>query len=88
MTSAFEAAAVVFQLADDTGMPLDLAVPAPLLGVGAEVAEVGELVAQDRQVLRAGNKVVIGLADVCGGAGAGGEVPGAVAVGHAGLEEL
>jgi hypothetical protein len=31
----FEAAAVVFQRADDTAVPLGLAVPAALLGVGA-----------------------------------------------------
>jgi hypothetical protein len=33
----FEAAAVVFERADDTAVPFDLSVPAAVLGVGAQL---------------------------------------------------
>src|SRR3954447_12056702 len=86
--SGFESVAVGFERVDDAAVSFGLVGPAALLGVGVELADVGELVAQDGQVFGAGYKVVAGLADVGVGAGTSGQVSGAVAVREPGLEEL
>ena len=53
---------MAFQRGDDTAVPFDFAVPAALFGVGAELAQVGELVVQDGEVFEVRDEVVAGLA--------------------------
>jgi len=70
------------------GVASGLAGPAPLVGVGSELVDVGELGAQSRNELGPGNEVVAGLADVGVGAGLSGQVRRAVAGGDPGLQVL
>ncbi len=69
-------------------MPGDFGVPAAFGCVVAERGGVGELGLELRDELRGGDVVVALLADVGVGAGLGGELAGAVAVGDPGFEHL
>src|SRR6266581_6921319 len=86
--SAVKSVEVVGESAGDSGVPDGIAVPAASPGVGLQVLDVGELGLDCVCEFGAGDKVVAGLADVGVGAGAGDLVPGAVAVGDAGLEHF
>jgi hypothetical protein len=79
---------VVLECVGHPGVASGLAGPAPLVGVGSELVDVGKLGAQGRNELGPGNEVVAGLADVGVGAGLSGQVPRAVAGGDPGLQVL
>ena len=73
---------------DELLVPVDLAVPAALVGVIAEGVDVGELFLKCGSELGGGDVVVAVFADVGVGAGVGGEVAAAVAVRDPGLEHV
>jgi len=79
---------VALDAGDDAGVAGDFGVPASRLGVVSERLDVDELGLELGQELGGGDEVVALLADVGIGAGLGGQMPGAVAVGDAGLEQL
>jgi hypothetical protein len=79
---------VLFEAGDDTAVAVDLVGRSALVGVVTEDGDVGELVGEGGSELVAGCEVVALFADVRVGAGSGGEVSAALAVGDAGLDHL
>jgi transposase len=86
--SGGEAVEVAFEAGDDPLVAGGLGGPASGFSVVAELADVGELGFDYRGEVGGGDVVGAGLTDVGVGAGFGGEIAGAVAVGDAGLEHL
>lgn len=81
MWRSFESPEVLLHAGDHSFVAGDVVVPAAFRSVVAQRHDVGELVTDDRLELRAGDEVVALLADVGVGAGAGGLLARAVAVG-------
>ena len=83
-----ESLEVVFEAGDDSFVSGGFGGPASFGGVVAQGADVGELGGDGWRELDGWGEVGAGLADVCVGAGFGGEIAAAVAVSDAGLEHF
>jgi hypothetical protein len=83
-----DASEVGLEAFDELFVTVGFAGPAAQVGVVAQSLDVGELILECGCELGCGHVVVAVFADVGVGAGFGGEVSAAVAVGHSGFQHL